>query len=71
MVVHLLQHVAREGQDDEDVKLLGVYSSPERAEAALDRARLLPGFRDHPDGFQVEGYELDRTEWPEGFVTVT
>jgi hypothetical protein len=56
---------------------VGVYSSREKAEAAVKRLASQPGFRDFPDvledpseigGFSIEEYELDRTWWQEGFV---
>jgi hypothetical protein len=50
------------------VKVVGVYSSRELAEAAEERTRLLPGFADEPDGFTIEQYEVDRDHWPRGFV---
>jgi hypothetical protein len=40
------------------------------AEQRIARARDLPGFRDEPDCFVIDGYELDRDEWLEGYVTV-
>ena len=49
------------------VKVVGVYSSRELAEAAEERTRLLPGFADEPDGFTIEQFEVDRDHWPRGF----
>ncbi|WP_208298621.1 DUF7336 domain-containing protein [Streptomyces liangshanensis] len=57
-------------RDGDDVKLLGVFSTRERAEAGRERARVLPGFRDEPECFVVDGYELDVGTWGEGFVRV-
>ncbi|MGV9252314.1 DUF7336 domain-containing protein [Streptomyces sp. NPDC003697] len=57
-------------QDGDDVKLLGVYSSAEKAEERMGRARLLPGFADEPDCFVVDEYTVDADEWPRGFVRV-
>ena len=68
--VFVLQHVAREGQDDEDVKFLGVYSSRRSADAAVQRLVLQPGFDRYPEGFQIDEYELDQDHWTEGFVTM-
>jgi hypothetical protein len=69
-VVYVLHHVSREDQDDEDVKLIGVYSSEENAKAAIDRLGAAPGFRDCPEGFHVDRFEVDEDHWTEGFVTV-
>ncbi|MFD8805432.1 hypothetical protein [Streptomyces sp. NPDC059597] len=56
--------------DGDDLKLLGIYSSVERVEERLRQARLLPGFRDEPDCFSYDPYELDEDEWTSGFVRV-
>jgi hypothetical protein len=68
--VFLLWHIHEISEAEEDSKLLGVYSSHEKAEAARDRAVRLPGFRDSPDAFEIGCCEIDRDEWSEGFVTV-
>ncbi|MER6509066.1 hypothetical protein ABT158_19730 [Nonomuraea sp. NPDC001636] len=59
---------AQEDRGD-DVKLLGVYSSEERARRRIASARALPGFRDEPDCFWYGEVELDADAWPEGFVS--
>jgi hypothetical protein len=61
----LVQH---ERSDDGHVKIVGIYSSPSKADAAIQRLRDQPGFRDFPDGFTVDAYELDEDHWAEGFV---
>jgi len=68
--VFVLQHVAREDEDDEDVKLIGVYSSQSSAEAAVSRIMLQSGFADFPEGFYVDEYEIDEDHWAEGFASV-
>ena len=67
--VYLLQHVAREDTDDEDIKTLGIYSSQGKAEVAIKRLVQLSGFRRFPDSFYIDRYTLDQDEWAEGFVT--
>ena len=67
----VVQHVHELGDDCEDVKLIGVYSSREQAEAAVARLRSSPGFRDAPHGFSVDPYEIDRDHWVEGFVSLS
>jgi hypothetical protein len=56
-----------EGFDRDDCSLIGVYSDRVKAEAAVERAKLLPGFRDYPDTFVVDPYELDEDHWTSGF----
>ena len=62
---YLLQH---ENPDTEDVKVIGLYSSPSLAAAAIERLRTQPGFCDYPDGFTIDAYELNEDHWVEGFV---
>jgi hypothetical protein len=70
MVVFLLWHIHAKPDGEEDAKLIGVYSSQKKAEEARERVVSQPGFRDFPDGFQIDAYELDQDHWAEGFVTV-
>ena len=65
--VYVVQHDHELPSGAEDVKLIGVYSSDECAQAAVERARLLEGFRETPLGFHVDRYELDADHWKEGF----
>jgi hypothetical protein len=53
----------------EDVKLLGTFSSHEKAMAAQLQASQTEGFRDNLDGFEISEYEIDQPQWTEGFVT--
>ena len=50
------------------VKVIGIYSSEELAKAAIERTQSLPGFEDHPDGFKIDRYDIDKDHWPRGFV---
>ncbi|MEU4426794.1 hypothetical protein AB0F81_39750 [Actinoplanes sp. NPDC024001] len=56
-------------EDGDDLKILGVYSTEQKAEERLVRARELPGFRDEPDCFLIAPYTLDEDRWTEGFAT--
>jgi hypothetical protein len=78
--VFVLQHLHVINGDQDDVKLLGVYSSRALAEVAMEKFRHLPGFRDTPymadptqsgpsEGFTIDEYQLDQDSWGEGFVT--
>lgn len=62
---YLLQH---ENPLNEDVKVIGLYSSEASAREAIARLQAQPGFCDYPDGFSIDLYELDRDHWTEGFV---
>ena len=68
--VYLLWHEYEIEPDRDETKLLGVFTSHELAEAAKERLVKQPGFRDHPDKFEIAEYELNRDQWTEGFITV-
>lgn len=70
MDVFVVQHVHEIDEDDGDVKLIGVYSTEQKAKAGIERLSLQPGFRDAKGGFQVDRYTVDGDHWTEGFVTV-
>jgi homoserine kinase type II len=65
--VYVLHHV-REVGDSEDTKLIGVYRTEDAARAAIERLSPMPGFRNHPNGFHIDRYELDKDHWAEGFA---
>ncbi len=69
--VYLLWHTHPKPDGEEDEKLLGVYSSRERASARVEEAKRLPGFVDAPDGFLVDEYEVDADHWTDGYATIT
>ncbi len=68
--VFVLQHVHSMRDDVEDVKFIGVYSSREKARAAIARLGLAPGFSDAPDGFHIDEYHVDQDQWIEGYVSL-
>jgi homoserine kinase type II len=57
--------------DREDTELhIGIYSSEAEARAAIERLSDKPGFRDHPEGFNIYPYTLNRDGWTHGFVSI-
>jgi hypothetical protein len=68
--VFVIQHIHTREDGAEDVKFIGVYSSREKADAAVTRLSRLPGFSDAPDGFHVDEYRIDQDHWAEGYVAV-
>ncbi|MCW3462847.1 DUF7336 domain-containing protein [Chitinophaga nivalis] len=70
--VYILWHIYYDEslEGGEDSKLLGVYSSRESAYKRQLISATLPGFSDHPNGFLIVDYQLDKAEWPEGFATI-
>ena len=70
MKVYLLQHVHLLEDGAEDVKVIGVYSSREKANATITRLSQAPGFREATDGFHIDEYQLDKDQWVEGYSTL-
>lgn len=69
--VYILQHsyeVGAVGQFDE-IKMIGVYSSREKAEKTIARYKMLLGFKDYPIScFYISKYEIDKDHWTDGFI---
>ena len=74
MKVYVLWHVHTLEDDyceHDDEKLIGIYSTKEKAETAIEGHKDLEGFRDCPsECFEIDEYEVDQTGWTEGFTTV-
>jgi hypothetical protein len=70
--IYLLQHVHVLSIDPEceDIKIIGMYSTEEKALAAKERLSKQPGFTSAPDGFHIDKYEVDKDNWIEGYCTV-
>jgi len=56
--------------DEDDIKLLGVYTTEERAQSRIDKAKREPGFDADPDCFWIETHTLDADRWIGGFFSV-
>lgn len=70
--VYVLWHVYElDPQQEEESKLIGIYSSEEKARDALARLRIQPGFRDYPNGFVIDQAILDTDDWKEGFACLS
>jgi hypothetical protein len=57
-------------EEGDDLKILGVYSTEQRALDRIDRARRLPGFAEEPDCFMIDRYVVDQDQWADGFIAV-
>ncbi len=69
MKVYVLQH-EHDLDGSSDVKMIGVYRTERDAAEARNRLSKAPGFRDHPDGFSIDRYELGQDHWTDGYVSV-
>ena len=67
MDVFVCFHVRLKDDDNEDVKLLGVFSTLAKADAAIEALKAQPGFCDYPDGFSRDQYTIDQRNWSDGF----
>ena len=74
MKVYVLWHVYEltdDFGDHDEEKLIGIYSTEEKAKEAIQSHKDLEGFRDYPvDCFEIHEYETDKLNWNEGFTTV-
>jgi hypothetical protein len=69
--VFVVQHVRELPDEVEEVKFIGVYSTPGAARDAIRELLVQPGFATFPDGFCVSRYVIDETHWREGFIAPT
>lgn len=51
----------------EDVKIIGIYSSHEKAKRTMDLFKNTKGFEDAPDNFHIDEYRLDQDHWNGGY----
>jgi hypothetical protein len=63
----VLQHVHSVDDGTEDVKFIGVYSSREKAQAAITRLGQASGFSKAPTGFHIDEYQIDKDQWVDGY----
>ena len=68
--VFLMWHVRKDDEYADDAKLIGVYGTRSDCNEAIARLKHKPGFRDHPEGFQIEEYSLNKDHWTEGLISV-
>ena len=64
-------HIDESLEGGEDVKLIGVYSTMSKAEGALSRTKVLDGFKEQPENFEISCNKLDKDEWTFGFINET
>lgn len=68
--IYVLHHVHEFEDGNEDVKLLGIFSSEKKAMEMIKEYKKIPGFKDYSEGFSINKYIIDKAEWLEGFVTL-
>ena len=74
MDVFLLWHIYTLTDDDgprDEVKLIGAFSSEEKAQRQIEALKDKPGFYEHPlSCFEVHRTRLDQPGWTDGFCTM-
>ena len=65
--VFVLHHVIVYSPENENVKLIGVYTTEVQGNLAIERLKNRPGFSDSRGNFHLEAYALDLDHWTEGF----
>lgn len=65
--VFLLQH-SYEVNEIEYTKVIGIYSTRNKAQEVISTYKELPGFKEYPEDFYIDEYHLDKNEWEEGFL---
>ena len=55
---------------NDSIKEIGIYSSLREAEVIVEKYKTLKGFKDSPEGFYIDPYELNKMYWAEGYYSV-
>ena len=70
-ILYYLEHNYKEiidnGEVSDNAKFLGIYSTREKAESDIKHYITLPGFKDYPNDFYINEYELDKNYYEDGF----
>ena len=53
-----------------DEKFIGTYYSHEEALDTVEKYKKVKGFRDSPESFYVDKYELNKLYWKRGFYSI-
>lgn len=58
-IVYLLSHRIKVEKDSHSTVIIGIYTSLEIIQETIQRYKYIEGFKDYPDNFIVEEYEID------------
>jgi len=67
--VYILEH-SYEINNLDETKFIGIYSSLDEAQKAIERLKKQPGFKDRPNDFHIDKNEINKDNWKEGFVSL-
>ncbi|MCB9232146.1 MAG: hypothetical protein H6581_10810 [Bacteroidia bacterium] len=62
-------HIDEDLRGGEDVKFIGVFSTEAKALEIIEKFKLLPGFMEQPENFEISINEINKCGWEEGFFT--
>lgn len=66
--VFVLQHSYAHCDGHDETKMIGVYSSEEKARNVIEKLKYAAGFCEYPtDCFYIDEYEIDQNHWEDGF----
>jgi homoserine kinase type II len=69
VIVWKLYHIRTREDGCEDEKLIGIYTTREKARATIQRLSGLRRFKDYPGKFKIFKFTLDKDHWTEGFIS--
>ena len=69
--VYHLYYVYEYDNGYEDVRLLGTFSSENKAQAALSTFKKIPEFREIMSNFTISEDRVNLLGWTEGFTTIS
>lgn len=67
--VYLVTHFKEDSESIDGFKIVGIFSTEEKAEAVIKELSQAPGFSEHKEGFSVGPYEVNRNNWEGGFLS--
>ena len=68
--IYCLMHSYDSPSGEPEDKILAYFATKQEAEDAIQHYAVLPGFSRHPDGFLVDGIQLGKLHWEQGFETL-
>lgn len=54
--------------EHEEARMIGIFSSVNKANEVIKKHKKLPGFKEYPDGFIVDTCKMEEEDWESGFI---
>ena len=71
MMVYIVWHEYEyllDGVQLDNESLIGIYSSPQKAEEVVQKCKGREPYKEYPDNFCIDKYEVDKCHWTDGFI---